>query len=64
MNLLSVLNRSLQQRRWRITEILTEFVEDELGGDLSVARPAFRRKHDFVVSLLGDQIQQLTTYQQ
>ena len=44
--------------------MLTEFVEDEVGVRPDGRRPAFRWKHDFVVGLLGDQIQQITAHQQ
>ena len=64
MDLLCVFDQPLQQRRWRVAKVLTEFVEDELGVRPEGRRPAFRRKHDLVVSLLGDQIQQLTAHQQ
>jgi len=41
MDLLSVFDQSLQQRRWRVAEILTEFVEDELGVRPVVIRGSY-----------------------
>jgi len=59
-----VFDQPLQQRRWRVAEILTEFVENELGVRPEGRRPVFRWKHDLVVGLLGNQIQQITAPQQ
>ncbi len=46
-----------------VAEVLAEFVEDELGVRPEGRGPAFRRRHDLIVGLIGDQIQQLTTDQ-
>jgi len=46
VNLLCVFDQPLQQRRWRVAEILAEFVEDETGVRPEGRRPALRRKHD------------------
>ena len=62
MDLLGVIDQPFQQWWWRVAEILTEFVKDELGVRPEGRRPAFRREHDLIVSLLGDQIQQITTH--
>jgi len=64
VDLLCVFDQPLHQRRWQVAEILAEFVEDELGVRPEGHRPAFRRKHDLIVGLLGDQTQQITTHQQ
>ena len=48
---------------WRVAEVFIECVEDELGVRPEGWRPAFRRKHDLIIRLLTDQIQQLTTHQ-
>lgn len=47
-----VFGQPLQQRRWRVAEILTEVVKNELGVRPEVRRPAFRRKHDLVIGVL------------
>ena len=64
MDLLCVFDQPLQQRRWRVAKVLTEFVEDELGMRPEGRRLAFQRKHNLIISLLGAQIQQLTAHQQ
>jgi len=46
VNLLCIVDQPLQQRRWRVAEVLIEFVEDNLGVRPEGRRPAFRRKHD------------------
>ena len=63
MDLLCVFDQPLQQWRWRIAEVITEFVEDELGVRPEGRRLAFWWKHDLIVRVLSDQIQQLTTHQ-
>jgi len=58
MDLLSIFHQPFQQRRWRVAEVLAKCVTDELGVRPEGRSPAFRRKHNPIVGLLGDQIQQ------
>ncbi|ELY63196.1 hypothetical protein C490_16406 [Natronobacterium gregoryi SP2] len=64
MDLLCVVDQSVEQRWRRVAEMFAKFVEDELGVRPKGRRPAFRREHDLVVHLFGDQIEQFTTHEQ
>jgi len=61
VDILRICDRPLRQRwRWAAAE-LTEVSEDELEMRPS-RRPTLRQKHDLVVGLLGDQMQQITIH--
>jgi len=64
MDLMCVFDQPLHQRRWRVAKVLAEFVEYEMGVRPEGRRLMFRREHDIIVGLLGNQIQQITTHQQ
>ena len=62
MDFLCVLDQPFQQRWRRVAEEFTEFREDELGVRPEGRRPALWRKHDLIISVLGDQIHQIRAH--
>jgi hypothetical protein len=56
VDLLCVVDEPFQQRRWRVPEVFSKLMEDELGVRPEGRYLAFRWKHGRIVGLFGDQI--------